>query len=65
MKQSIKLLTLLILSHFCYAQTELISKEEAIRDIDTLQRYIEEIHPNAYAYVSKIKLNKKYEYIPT
>ena len=54
-------MTLLFVNHICFSQKATISKTEAIQDIDTLQKYIEKIHPNAYAYVPKIKMNEKYE----
>ncbi len=58
---AIIIITFLSISLTSYSQVRLISKEEAIQDIDTMQRYIEEIHPNAYAYKNKEIINNFYE----
>ncbi len=62
MKQTFLVIALLITNHCCFSQTKMISKADANQDLDTLQKYIEEIHPNAYAYVSKEKINKRFKY---
>lgn len=46
----------------CFEET-LISKEEALSEIDTLKKYIEEVHPNPYNYVSKPLIYSEFEKI--
>lgn len=60
-KKNILLITLIIVNIACFSQGNKLSKYEAIQDIDTLKKYIEEIHPNAYAYVQKNELYDEYE----
>jgi len=59
--RAIIIITFLSIGFTSYSQKRLFSKEEAILDIDTMQKYIEEIHPNAYAYKSKEVINNLYE----
>lgn len=62
MKQrAIIIITFLSIGFTCYSQKVLISREKAINDIDTMQKYIEKIHPNAYAYKSKNIIDNLYE----
>ena len=60
-KTFIVIILMLFLKVTGIAQIKMLSKSEALNDIDSLQYYIEEIHPNAYAYVSKDKMNESYE----
>lgn len=57
----IKLLILLSLNFNLFSQVIKLSKTQAIQDIDTLHKYIEEIHPNAYAYKSKKSIDSLYD----
>ncbi len=63
MKYKIIILFLIFISNNSFSQNKMISKENAIQDIDTLHRYIEEIHPNAYAYISEDSIDKVYSNI--
>lgn len=63
MKRYILIFGLLVISQFCFSQTKMISVDDAVQDIDSLQRYIEEIHPNAYASISEDEMSKKYKYL--
>lgn len=55
------IITFILISLTGYSQKKLISREKAIQDIDTMQKYIEEIHPNAYAYKSKEIIDNLYK----
>ena len=55
------IITFLLIDLIGYSQKRFVSKEEAIQDIDTMQKYIEEIHPNAYAYKSKDFIDNLYK----
>jgi len=54
------ILILFLINNYSFSQTKMIYKENAIQDIDSLHKYIEEIHPNAYAYVSKDEIDNIY-----
>jgi len=55
------IITFILISLTGYSQKKLISREKAIQDIDTMQKYIEEMHPNAYAYKSKEIIENLYK----
>ncbi len=61
--RAVIIITFLSIGFTSYSQKGLISKEEAIQDINTMQKYIEEIHPNAYAYKSKEIIDNLYEMV--
>lgn len=62
-RRAIIITTFLLISFISYSQKRLISKDAAIQDIDSMQKYIEDIHPNAYAYKSKESIDNLFESI--
>lgn len=55
------ILFLFLLNFSGFGQSKTISRTEALNEIDSLFFYINEIHPNAYAYQTELKIRKIYE----